>query len=465
MNALNLAGHTPSILTPRNTEEKVCDKQSVPVRQILGGSTSRRLKYSTRQLITVKKLLARDVVRAYRKGVGGRVFLLPPVPLAALTPLEQAQVQQIVDGHLGAFFSASPIGGASPTPGNVVIGGVDMPLSQIDNMFVWGNGCVGIAGRSICESYARAMVDLMALPTGQALFRDIIAACRTNFVNNRGAGVTNATKRPERLIFVQNGDVSELIHDSSKPYQCELNLEWDATNRRIMEGHNVLIVNNTTTGALDFVGVAVSPALDLAHELGHFLYALNTPRGAGGLSVHNSVGARAQGDYGTIFNGVLLPRPPPPLRVSFKKFRRIWNHITYAEPVNILPSASMGAGGFTFTYSDGIMVGEALAAWGAGDPRRPQFFTLTNAAGMAAAVAPPGLNLTNAAGHLLPSSSFIRFSHRNSVGFFNVFSRGLNAVGRNNFRVLVGQLLNKITIPAVPGVAAHLCTIADLPQI
>jgi hypothetical protein len=293
----------------------------------------------------------------------------------------------------------------------------------------------------------------MVLPTGRALFQDMITACRTNFLRNIVNGVTNATKMPERLMFVQNGDASELIYDTDKPCQCELNLEWDATNKRIIEGHNVLIVNNTATNQLDFVGVAIPPALDLAHELGHFLYALNTPRVAAN-TVYGSVESRAQADYKTIFAGIPLTK--------LKEFSDLWKHGIFSEAVNILPSASMGVGGFL--YSDGIMIGEALNVWVAGDHRRPQFFTLTDAAGMATAVAPPGLNLTNAAGHLLPSSSFIRFSHRNSAGFCSVFNI-LTTNAKTQFRALVERLLNKITIPTVGAVQQYPCTINDLPRI
>jgi hypothetical protein len=86
--------------------------------------------------------------------------------------------------------------------------------------------------------------------------------------------------------------------------------------------------------------------------------------------------------------------------------------------------------------------------------------------------------MTDAAGNVLTLERFIRFSHGDSVNFFGVFN-GLNAVPpagaplgtlseQDQFRALVGQLLNNITIPAVPGpggAAAHLCTIADLPRI
>jgi hypothetical protein len=466
MNTLSPVDCTLSVLTPRGTEEKICDSQSVSRRRISRGSVSQRLKYSARRPIATKKLLAREAVRSHVKGIRGHAFL-PPVPVP--TVAGQVQIKQIASGKWGAFFLASPIGANLVTAG---IPNTPAGMAQIDNMFKWGitfQACGG-SYEAIRKSYARAIMDLMALPTGQGLFQNIITGCNANSVDNRAPGATMATRRPECLTFVQDGGASGLIYDDFYPARCGLNLELDAGTVRLIEGHNVLIVNNTATNALDFVGVAVSPALDLAHELGHFLYALGTLRGAGG-TVYRDIVNRTQGDYNTIFNGVIpLPLPLP---LPLKRFRGLWNHGVYAEAVNILPSAAMGVAN-VFPYSDGIMVGEALNVWGAGDHRCPQFFTLTNAAGVAGAAAPANLDLTDGHGNLLPSNRFIRFSHRDSVWFFNKFN-GLAAAPppgggpseQDQFRALVGNLLNNITIPAGPGGVppAHQCTINDLPRI
>jgi hypothetical protein len=444
------------------------------VRKILGGSVSRRLRYSTRRLAPVKKLLARDAVRSYVKGGRWHAFL-PVTPLPNV--VEQAQINQIVNGQWGAFFLASPIGGA--------LTGANIGQARIDKMFKWGKTCRGMVSGPIYTGYARAIIDLLALPTGQSLFQNIIIQCNTNRANNHNPNIKKRDVRPERLVFVQDGGATGLIYESSMPSQCGLNLEWDPAanggNGALMEGHNVLIVNNTVAGALDFVGVAIPPALDLAHELGHFLYALNTPRAVGvGNDVYNSVSWRAQGDYMTIFAGILVPPPPVPRPRSFKRFRKLWNHINYSEPVNILPSANMGVAGFT--YSDGIMIGEALNAWPVGNPRRPLFFRLTNAAGVAGAAPVPILAnaagiMTDANGNALTPERFIRFSHRNSVGFFNAFN-GLNAAvpagappgtlsEQDQFRALVGQLLNNIALPVAPLAVAPAAPlgITDLPRI
>jgi hypothetical protein len=401
-------------------------------------------------------------VRSDRKKVlGGHDFLPVSLPPNAA---EQVQIRQIINGQWGAFFLAP----ASPIM--VALGTAGIGATQIDNMFGWEItlNANGGAYAKMRESYARAIIDLLALPTGQSLFQNIIIACNTNSTNNKSA--TSAVKRPERLVFVQDEGPTGLIYDDNKPNRCGLNLEWDASNKKLMEGHNVLIVNNTVANVLDFVGVAVPPALDLAHELSHFLYALNTPRV--GNSVYIDTRNRAQTDYITILAGILAH----PLGPAAAAFVDLWNHTNYPEAVNILPSASMGVVGI-FSYSDGIMIGEALNTWAAAapgvaaDPRRPQFFTLTNAAGVAGAAAvnflPGGGAMTDVAGNALTPARFVRLSHRNSVGFFNTFHH-LPVAAQIAFRALVGQLLGNITIPAGPGpggAPAHQCTIVDLPRI
>ncbi|MDR0740319.1 MAG: hypothetical protein LBF34_01255 [Puniceicoccales bacterium] len=414
-------------------------------------------------------------------------------------------MQQLVDGRWGVFFLGSVIGP------NLVVGGAALIPAQIDRIFEWGGGVAR------CEwmraAYAQAIIDLLTLPTGQALIQDIITTCHNNY--NYTLALAPATVHnviPHHLVFINDRGSSGLVHVSKKPYQCELNLECsDNTGKRILEGHNVLLVRDVAANSLGFVGVATSPAFDLAHELGHFLYALNSPRvplpaGPGGgvraRTVHLSVEDRAQAHYRAIFAGVGGAVPMPPAERAFVD---LWNGGVFSEAVNILPSASIlnnaaavaaaagiaaapavpvGFVGGGLNYSDGIMIGEAFHTWPLGDPRLPIFFNL--AAGGVGGVLPVAaagafvagagnINLNAAGGGFLPKWSFVRFSHGNTVDFFNVFSALDNVPDpvtglsdRDEFKNLVVALLGKIDAnggPPLPPGGFRGLTIADLPQI
>jgi hypothetical protein len=363
----------------------------------------------------------------------------------------------MISGQWGAFFRNSAI------RANLTVGDTQLTAYQIDQMFAWGKG-LGAAEGEKRREYARAMVDLMALPTGRNLFREIIIACHGNHTANRNE---IAPKRPERAVFMHDEGASALIYESKKACQCELNLEMnDEKISKLKEGHNVLLVHNTVTNELDFIGVAIPPALDLAHELGHFLYALNTPRvdGVDGSpSVHNAVEARAQEDYAAIFNDILgdaSAETGQETLAAKEAFEGLWNHGIYSEAINILPTARiLPADGFC--YGDGIMIGEAFNTWGTADARCPRFFELTDAKGIGAAKIISLKDNTGeiATGDVFSPISFVRFSHANSLGFYGRFNQ-LNNDGQTIFKRLVLQLLGKIRIS--PEVR---CGISDLPRI
>jgi hypothetical protein len=171
-------------------------------------------------------------------------------------------------------------------------------------------------------------------------------------------------------------------------------------------------------------------------------------------AIDKEMSVYAYTEYSNIFRSFTLP-PTDPLQEDFLS---CWGD--YEEVVNIMPSANILTNGAipvgTLNDGDGLMIREALNVRGVANSRRPRFFTLTDGAHFAAAVAPAGLNLTDGTGNPLPPNRFICFSQEDSTGCFKTFHR-LNAAippaalpgmlsEQDQFRGLVGQLLNKITI-------------------
>jgi hypothetical protein len=280
------------------------------------------------------------------------------------------------------------------------------------------------------ESYARMIENLLRLPTGRALFEKIIYEC---CFNNHPAGNAN----PRRVVFIQNGSNSGHYPDDGPA--CKINIKWVG---RHVGGDGVLIVKRGR-GRLDFVGVKIPPAIDLAHELGHFLYALKTPPGGGNLG--NRMQTRAQGEYGTILGGIITLPPATPAEIAFED---LWNGGNFVEAVNILPAADiLPHNQNRLRYSDGIMIGEALSVWQSTAVEYPQFFDLATKMTVA-------INRRR-----LSPESFVRFSHGSAMRFHNVFTR-LSVPEQGNFKDLVRKLLVKIRVPW----SGHL-TVDALPSV
>jgi hypothetical protein len=254
------------------------------------------------------------------------------------------------------------------------------------------------------------------------------------------------------MVFLQNNDSDNFYPDypqvgAVNPNECAINLKWDAVNNRHESMDWALVVDNTANGGneIDFIKVVVPSSMILAHELGHFLYALELPQGLKGRTLFVKIQNRAHDEYREIFNGVV--------NLSRKRsqeenlFIRLWNHGNYADTINILPAANILSQNNPnrLCYSDGIMTGEALDPNNNFPIAQIQIFDSSNSQ----LVINGGLNIVN-----LPSDSFVRFSHNSFNDFWGDFSK-LSPQRQTNFKKLVLSLLGKIRHsggqPLLPG--------------
>jgi hypothetical protein len=270
------------------------------------------------------------------------------------------------------------------------------------------------------RSYAQAIVDLAALPSGKALLREVIIKCRENSM---------AGSNPRRVLFVQ---ASEADNENRFTWingaECSITLEWDGANH--VFDNWILIVRNQTTRNFDLISVQVPPSIVLAHELGHFLYALETRVPVSGCTLYAQSQKRARREYNNIFSGVVDLKGNKP-RTAKKLFVDSWNGGNYVEIVNILPAASMIPELSRLNYSDGIFVGEAVKSTIPAN-RQPHFSELNGTA-------------VNVYHDGVPAGGFVRFSHRSSIGFETDLSE-LNANEHSKFFKLIEILLQKIMI-------------------
>ncbi|MDR2738049.1 MAG: hypothetical protein LBB18_03895, partial [Puniceicoccales bacterium] len=303
-----------------------------------------------------------------------------PAPVPVVAPAGPADpVDEIAAGRFGNAFLNPPVS-------------MDFSLELginagiIDTMFRFEIGILG----ACCRSYAQAIVDLATLPSGKALLREIIIKCRENSMVGRN---------PQRVLFVKaDGVDNENRFTWIDGVECSITLEWNGASH--VPDNWMLIVRNQTTGNLDLIGVRVPPSIVLAHELGHFLYALETQVGHEGL--YHLAQKRAQWEYNNIFSGVIDLKKNKP-RTAKGLFVDSWNGGNYVEVVNILPAASMIPGLRRLNYSDGIIVGEAVKNATVLFERIPHIFKLK---GPAVGVHHDGV----------PAGRLVRFSHRSSEG-------------------------------------------------
>lgn len=349
---------------------------------------------------------------------------------------DQELINYMLEGQWGKVFRSEKYGLDLGTG----LGSQRISEKSINAMFSWGTGLLtGEASRAARTSYAKSVVDLLELETGKRLFQEIIKTCYKNSLTNKNSG-----KLPKALVFIQDNGETALIHDSRHPYQYELNLEWDSDRETFDWGESVVIAAGSQ--GLKFVGAAFSPALDLAHELGHFLYALQTPRKPQ-TSIPNGVKDRAQSDYNGIF-GKIFPGGTPVANAGARAgssdkaedmFIDCWNHGTFTEAINILPSAQI-LGNQNFLYSDGMILGEALSTWPDKDPRRPIFF---NEQGQRVTLQQNGSN-----GNPISKESFVRFGHCSFKNFRKQYSM-LAIEDQPKFEKLTQDLLNLIKVNGV----------------
>ncbi|MDR1402057.1 MAG: hypothetical protein LBI81_03860 [Puniceicoccales bacterium] len=278
-------------------------------------------------------------------------------------------------------------------------------------------------------SYAQAIVNLCALPTGRALIKKIIEKCHEN-------AAATPQANPWKIEFINNGEVSQFIPEY-KPLRtnekriCSINLKWDTT-LGCHAREDWVLLSKDQGGNLAFVNAIVPPGIVLAHELGHFLWALTVKHDAEILfkSLYSKIQKLAKVEYCKIFP--VLASTKKKNTPAKKLFIDCWNHANYAEVLNILPLGSIpSASNFVdLTYSDGIFIGEAVnGTWNAND--KPQFTNLA------------GDDITVNCGNL-HSENWIRFSHSFSFDFYEKL-RKLTRTAKEQFNALVIELLAKIS--------------------
>ncbi|MDR2628981.1 MAG: hypothetical protein LBC30_03275 [Puniceicoccales bacterium] len=308
--------------------------------------------------------------------------------------------------------------------------------NEIDAMFSWDPAVSNVSGhggaQSCRHSFAQAVEDLLKLPTGRDLFGRIITAC----YNNKN----NPPHNPQKLLFINNGTDDGFYADYPCIGQidrttCAINLKWNAAINQHMSMDWVLVVNNNNQ--LDFAKVIVPPSLILAHELGHFLYALELGAAVqGNQLLQRAMNGKAHPEYQQILNGVVnLGRARPKIE---SVFLGLWNHQKYVDFLNILPAADMLVPPdlTRLHYSDGIMIGEALNS-NVFPKNQIQFFDSAGASKV----------IRNLAA--ITSSSFVRFSH-NDFNDFNSEWNKLNGQEKITFKTIVQKLLDKIIVNGLP---------------
>jgi hypothetical protein len=307
---------------------------------------------------------------------------------------------------------------------------IRITTASIDAIFKWGKSVTRVlpGTPTLCrDSYVQAMTNLLQLPSGVRLFRDIIIAHHT-MPDLPGVKFTSKNQKESKY--------------ESFPYPApsKINLKWDGVNS-VHPGDNfVLIAKNNAVAAdpnhlgkeLDFMDVAVPNWMVLAHELGHYLYDLiahkrsinlnaniiskaivdSTPdvcvmyaAAMAAMSTDNKNGmisgaidCYSKKEYEEILKRIIQDPPSD----AKKAFVDSWNHDGLDELVNILPTANVlqhlngDSWGGGSSYSDGAIIGEAVLQG-----------TIT--------IPPVGGHGVVHAG--LTPESFVRFSHQGTGDF------------------------------------------------
>jgi hypothetical protein len=314
------------------------------------------------------------------------------------------------------------------------IGGLNLPRGVTEgdmrSIFKFGPSICGSAFH--LQRYAEVIGDLLKLPTGRALVQRVFDACYRNLKNNR----RNKNKKLGGVLFASEDGESEFRGGSGPT--CVINVE-----KRLFEFGSddwILLARDGKSGRLKFLRVDVPPAIVLAHELNHFLYALERCSNVPGRDLITAMNGEAKRvECETIFRDIVVDPENRPAEMAFSN---LWNHGKFSEVANILPMANILKDDGRLNYSDGIVIGEALLSGALGDQIR--FFDSAS-------------NAENINYWDLTAENFIRFSHASSEEFFDEFNN-LTADEQDEFRKLVQNLLSKITIDG------HSGTINDLPR-
>jgi hypothetical protein len=231
-----------------------------------------------------------------------------------------------------------------------------------------------------------------------------------------------------------------------------INVRWDNARNSYERQEWILLVKNGDE-VVDFVKVAVSPSLLLAHEFKHFLYALHVAarigkrrRKAGSLL--SAIEKDAENKYHKVLKGIFKKSDGTKCSAASKsveRFKGCLNHGNYEDTLLIFPVQDILQTGETNWPSDGKMVKEALDHFP--EEKKPTFRQLSNNAELY-------VNYENTS-----AEGFVRFGHC-SVAGLNETLNLLSDDERANFRSFIVYLLKKFKSAA--GVSL---TLNDLPTI
>jgi hypothetical protein len=333
---------------------------------------------------------------------------------------------------------------------------IGITAATIDSIFAWDESVQG----QLKDSYVRAIEDLLQLPLGISLVRNMIIA------HHCMAGLP-------KLNFIKHADSKSNFYVYDFPDPCKINLGYKRNNH-IRDKWKLIAVNTTLPAGtlnhpgsqIDFVDVSVPPSISLAHELGHYLQHLTackkvmdrhhkcvseaivvtddilsprirTNRFAIKADYRAELSARLNESIDVYFElewseimSNIIPNLTP-VTPAQKAFVEVWDG-DKPEISNILPGASILQDGGS-DYSDGAIIGEAVLQGK---------IVIPNVGGRA----------VDYAG--LPREGFVRFSHQDSSGFMKHFN-ALTDAGKDEFRDLTQLLLNKIMVGGYPLSAAH----------
>jgi hypothetical protein len=344
--------------------------------------------------------------------------------------------------------------------GNALIGLVQdvrtpipITIDSIDSIFEWSATSV-LANPACIGGYVQAIADLLRLPSGIRLFRDIIIA-------------HHCCPYLPKMRFRRTQDESKFSLFCNNENLCSINLKWDNTTLTYVGGEYVCIATNNHLpapaggypgkgGQIDFVDVHIPPSLVLAHELNHYLRTLIACKSSmdqevdivsqgildplspganiGQCKAMKSVTCEVRDIYHGIEHKNILRKilPSPPATPEERMFNDLWSEGNLHEMANILPTANiLGRGGSygSSSYSDGIIFGEAYRDTQIG----PQ---LAFSRGEAV------INLTAIP---LSEEGFVRLGHWRPISFWSEL-RKLSANALAEFKDLVQKLLDTITV-------------------
>jgi hypothetical protein len=343
---------------------------------------------------------------------------------------------------------------------------LQITTASIDSIFEWDRSVLGNQAR--IDSYVQEIVNLLELPAGVRLFRDIIV-------------VHHCLPYLPKVKFISNGEESSAtVFDY--PKSCKINLKWDDVKQQHVGGKRIVVAKNNAIAIavgnpgeqLDFITAHVPPSVVLAHELGHYLDDLMACKNVMDAANHvgivgeaitsSSAGVKVsyeedmfrvgwgvrtrypQYEYKDVLRKII---PNPPSTPAEDAFVDLWDQGMFSEMVNILPVARVLNDGGS-SYSDGIIMGEAYLDNNCAIHQRLFFTRKRNGSDRETPV--------NVGGVVLSAESFARLGHASPSLFWEIFNSldaAVPAAGglseRDEFKNLVATMLGLITVPNPAG--------------